>query len=252
MEMIWTLWFASTALNLAMFVPAYFLKTDKLTDISYALTFVLIAAYGLIQRVTPLGIAAFLMVFTWAMRLGIYLLTRILAMGKDKRFNTIRHNFSKFLAFWLLQGTTVFIVLLPTLLLFEKAEEEDLTTTAIAGFALYLIGILLETVADHQKYVFKRDPHNKGKWIAHGVWKYSRHPNYLGEILVWTGIYLFAVPSLPYPYYFVSAISPIYIFLLLVFVSGVPRLERAADEKWGNVRAYQLYKKKTGVLLPFW
>ena len=109
----------------------------------------------------------------------------------------------------------------------------------------------MESIADHQKYRFRDDPKNKNKWITHGLWQYSRHPNYFGEILVWTGIYLFAFPHLPYNHRLLGIISPLYIFCLLYFVSGVPMLERSANKRWGKDPAYQAYKKKTKVLIPF-
>lgn len=241
----------SIGLNLTMFFPAYLLKTDKLTDISYALTFTIVSVYSMLVHPTPLSITGCCMVCLWALRLGTYLMIRILNMGKDKRFNTIRYNPFKFLAFWLLQGITSLIVLLPMIFLTHNKQANNLTYTAMIGCSIYLLGLLIETVADYQKYTFKRDPKHKGKWIEHGLWQYSRHPNYLGEIFVWIGIYVFAFPSLPYPYQLIGAISPIYIFLLLVFVSGIPRLERAADQKWGEKQSYQAYKRRTSVLVPF-
>ena len=236
--------------NLWMFLPAYFFKTDCLTDISYATSFLVVSAYSFTEHVTNLDALAFLMIFVWAIRLGTYLFLRIIKMKADDRFNNIRQSFIKFFAFWLLQGVTVFIVLLPSIFLFKRADSE-LGHASIGGLVIYVLGMMMEAVADHQKYTFKKDLANKGKFIQTGLWKYSRHPNYLGEILVWTGIYLFALPHLTYPYNIIGALSPLYIFCMLVFVSGVPLLERSADKKWGKDPAYQAYKQKTRVLIPF-
>ena len=192
----------------------------------------------------------YLMVLVWAFRLGGYLFLRILKTKEDKRFDKIRDSFLKFLGFFTLQGVTVFMIIFPCINLF-KQEDSDLTLASMPGFAIYLLGIIMESIADHQKYRFRDDPKNKNKWITHGLWQYSRHPNYFGEILVWTGIYLFAFPHLPYNHRLLGIISPLYIFCLLYFVSGVPMLERSANKRWGKDPAYQAYKKKTKVLIPF-
>lgn len=250
MEFIWKALILSVGLNITLFLPAYFLKTDKLTDIAYALTFWMVSGYTLMVRMDLVSITALVMVWAWAIRLGGYLLIRIFKVGKDQRFDTIRVHFFKFFGFWLLQGVTVFIVLFPTICLVAKGRDRALTGLSIAGIAIYAVGLLLESVADYQKYLFKCKVENKGKWIDQGVWRYTRHPNYLGEILVWIGIYLFSYPILPSPYDLLGAVSPLYIACLLLFVSGVPRLERLADAKWGRDPAYQAYKQRSGALLP--
>lgn len=236
--------------NLWMFLPAYFFKTDCLTDISYATSFLVVSAYCFTEHVTRLDALAFFMIFVWAIRLGSYLFMRIIKMKADDRFNNIRHSFVKFFGFWLLQGVSVFMILLPSIFLFKRADS-DLGGASMAGFVIYIIGVIIEATSDHQKYTFKSNPQNKGKWIENGLWKYSRHPNYLGEILVWTGMYLFALPHLSYPYNIIGALSPLYIFCLLVFVSGIPMLENSANQKWGKDPAYQAYKKRTSILFPF-
>ena len=118
------------------------------------------------------------------------------------------------------------------------------------GLAVWLAGLVIETVADLQKSRFASLPENQGRWIDSGLWRYSRHPNYLGEILVWVGVYVFAVPSLSLPESFIALISPIFITILLRYVSGVPLLEKAADKKWGNSEGYQQYRLRTGLILP--
>ena len=177
--------------NLWIFFVAYFFSTDLMTDISYAATFLIVLSHVFTKYTTKLNTMTYLMVLVWAFRLGGYLFLRILKTKEDKRFDKIRDSFLKFLGFFTLQGVTVFMIIFPCIYLF-KQEDSDLTLASMPGFAIYLLGIIMESIADHQKYRFRDDPKNKNKWITHGLWQYSRHPNYFGEILVWTGIYLFA------------------------------------------------------------
>ncbi|MBN1275630.1 DUF1295 domain-containing protein [Candidatus Woesearchaeota archaeon] len=224
--------------NILMFLPAYFFQTDKLTDLSYSLTFVAIALYLFIAEPFSTGrLLLVLMVFLWAARLGGFLFIRIRKQKKDDRFDSMRGSFFRFLGFWLLQGVTVWVVLLPVTL-FEGPFHP-------IGVGVWLLGLLIESVADQQKYAFKQDPKNKGLFIRSGLWSYSRHPNYFGEILCWVGVYLAA------GVWVYGLLSPLYITCLLLFVSGIPLLERKADEKWGRLEAYQDYKRSTSLLVPW-
>ena len=188
-----TAFIIAIGINLIMFFPAYFLRTDKLTDISYALSFVVVAGYGLTLSGMQLpNLVLALMILGWSLRLGGYLLVRIRKMGRDKRFDEMRARFWKFGGFWLLQGFTVWMVLLPSTL-FWGEKIEVLSPYAFIGVGLWLIGLLIEAFADVQKYRFINDAANKGKWIESGLWAYSRHPNYFGEIVLWVGIYVYAL-----------------------------------------------------------
>lgn len=240
----------SLAIQVALFIPAYLFKTDKLTDLSYSLTFVLLAGISLLRSdITTLKLVLFFMVLAWGLRLGIYLFIRINKIKKDSRFDEIRIDPIKFLSFWVFQGITVFVVLLPTLLFFQVSSNYSLLT--LAGFVIWLIGLVTEGFADQQKFAFKNDSKNKDKWVDVGLWKYSRHPNYLGEILCWVGIYLFTFNSLSINYKLLGLVSPLFIITILLFVSGIPRLEEKADKKWGGDKEYQKYKRNTAVLIPF-
>ncbi len=237
-------------INLVMFIPAYKFKTDKLTDISYSVTFVVVALFGLLTNHISLSkLVLFLMIFIWAFRLGTYLLTRIQKMGKDNRFDSMRASIIKFGSFWVLQGFTVFVVLIPASYFFHESFEQ-FTLLSYAGILLWLIGLVIETIADYQKTTFIKNPENKGKWVNAGLWKYMRHPNYLGEILVWTGVYLYIFPALSSELAILGLVSPLFITFLLVFVSGIPLLEKSANKKWGNNHDYAIYKKNTGKLVP--
>lgn len=240
----------SVSLNLLLFFPAFLFRTDKLTDISYALTFITLAIFGLFTyEITFPSLVLSAMIFVWAIRLGIYLLSRIKKIGKDKRFDDKREKFWSFAAFWLLQGVTVWIVLLPSLLFFANSVVV-LPAAAYLGVFVWLVGIAIEAVSDKQKYTFINDPKNKGKWVDRGLWKYSRHPNYFGEILLWIGVYLYTIFGLSETQILIGLASPLFIAGLLSFVSGIPLLEKSADKKWGKNQKYLEYKKSTSILIP--
>lgn len=238
--------------NAALFAVAYARQSDKLTDFSYALSFIVVAvsAVVLAEHRSSLLVAAVVMVLLWALRLGGFLVFRIRKSGKDTRFDGIREDFFKFLKFWLGQGIVAWFLLLP--ILFLTQHQGAWSWVSVVGMLVWLCGLVLETTADMQKYLFTHDPKNKGRWIESGVWKYSRHPNYFGEICVWIGIYLTVVSSLGGLEQLMALASPAIIFLTLRFISGVPPLEKSADERWGDVADYQRYKKRTNLLLPFW
>jgi len=202
-------------INLIMFIPAYLFKTDKLTDISYSITFVVVAIFGLMQSSMNLAhILLFLMIFIWAFRLGTYLLLRIRKIGKDNRFDSMRESIVKFGSFWVLQGITVFVVLIPSTY-FYNSNFEKFNLLSYLGLLIWILGMLIESIGDYQKTKFINNPINKGKWVNTGFWKYSRHPNYLGEILVWIGVYLFILPALNNGQALIGLISPVFITTLL-------------------------------------
>jgi steroid 5-alpha reductase family enzyme len=170
-------------------------------------------------------------------------------MKKDSRFDGVRENFFKFLKFWLLQAIAVWVILLPSIATFS-IESPILNILAYVGLAIYLLGLIIESFADYQKYTFINNEDNKGMWIDSGLWKYSRHPNYLGEMMVWIGVYIFTLSSLTGILPFIMLASPLFIILLLIFGSGIPMLEKSANKRWGDNPKYQEYKKRVGVLLP--
>lgn len=241
----------SIGFNVAMFIPAFIYKTDKLTDISYAITFLAVVAFGYLRSDQELAhIVLTFMIFLWASRLGIFLYRRILRMKSDKRFDGMRDDFFKFLGFWLIQAITVPVVMISAILFLDQ-KDVSISTVSYLGLIIFLSGLVIEAIADNQKFVFSGDSKNKDKWIDSGLWSVSRHPNYLGEMMVWIGAYLFAVSSLSSASRYIALLSPAYIIGLLLFVSGVPLLEKSADKKWGANPLYLKYKKKTPVLVPF-
>lgn len=240
----------SIGFNLAMFIPAYFFKTDKLTDLSYSLTFLFIVVHLLFDQEFNLEkLVVSGMIVLWSLRLGTYLFIRINKMRKDDRFDKMRENFLSFLGFWSLQGLTVFIVLIPGVF-FLKNDFVSFNSLSYIGIGIWFFGFLVESIADFQKFNFKLNPINKDKWQTKGLWKYSRYPNYLGEILVWIGIFLTCMHGLNQNQLFVSLISPIFIIVLLLFVSGIPLIEKSRSFKFADNNEYNKYKNSTGKLVP--
>lgn len=251
MSILITSFIVSFAINIAMFLVAYKKQSDKLTDISYAVSFITIALYVFSQvgEESVFHIVLTLMIVAWGIRLGGFLLLRVLKNGKDARFDEIRGNFIKFLNFWLGQALAAWVLLLPMIFSFSK-DNVVMTNLTWVGFAIWLTGWAIELTADLQKYRFAQNPNNKDKWIETGIWKYSRHPNYFGEILVWIGVYIYTVSALSSIEGIIALASPLFISYLLLFVSGLPPLEKGADKKWGSNPKYREYKKKTSILIP--
>jgi steroid 5-alpha reductase family enzyme len=236
------------AIQYIMFMPAFFFKTDKLTDMSYGLSFIILALLSLKDFSLPKIILAS-MITAWGLRLSIFLFIRIRKINRDKRFDGVRENFFNFFGFWTLQGVSVFMIMICSLLFFDS--DASFSLLSLIGFIIWLSGLMIEAIADYQKFTFTNKPENKGKWISSGLWKYSRHPNYFGEILCWIGIYIYSYSSLLGINTFLGLISPVFIAFLLIFVSGIPILEKQAEKKWGDDEKYLEYKKKTAVLIPF-
>lgn len=239
----------SLVINIVLFLVAFKFKTDKLTDAAYALSFFVLAMFGLYSGELTSGRVIFAaMVSLWAFRLGGFLLYRIQKTGRDQRFDVWRNSFWLLGRFWVLQAITAWVVMLPVLLALSKSEV-NLTSVSIAGIVLWVFALTIETIADLQKFRFTQNPKNKGKWIAEGLWSWSRHPNYFGEILVWTGTYIAVFSTLTAPERIAGLASPLFIAGILIFATGIPILEKQADAKWGKDQAYKEYKKRTSELL---
>lgn len=236
--------------NALFFVVAAIRKTDVVTDLSYSLSFAVLAlVLPFLGAHKPLQLIAAAMVLVWAIRLGCYLFGRILRIKVDHRFDEMRGNPLRFANFWLLQAITVGVVMLPVSYLLGLDGAPKFGAWAIAGLALWAIGLVIEAVSDAQKSAFKGKEANRGRFISSGLWRYSRHPNYFGEILVWWGLFVYAVPFLDGAA-FVVAIGPAFLTLLLLFVSGIPLLEKSAEARYGADPAYREYKRRTSILVP--
>jgi len=238
------------AVNAAFFAVAAIRKTDLVTDLSYSLSFAVLAlALPDAGAHKPLQLVASLMVLLWAFRLGGYLFTRILRIKVDHRFDELRDKPLRFARFWLLQAISVAVIMLPVSYLLGRDGAPGFGPWAIAGLAIWLVGLAIETVSDAQKSAFKGMEKNRGRFISSGLWRYSRHPNYFGEMLVWWGLFVYAVPFLDGAA-FAVAIGPAFLTLLLLFVSGIPPLERSAEARYGADPAYREYRRRTSILLP--
>jgi steroid 5-alpha reductase family enzyme len=240
----------SLVVNAAFFAIAATRKTDVVTDLSYSLSFAVLAiVLPFAGARETVQLIASLLVLVWAVRLGGYLFRRILRTKVDHRFDGMRDKPLRFARFWLLQAITVAVVMLPVSYLLGRDDAPGVGPWTIAGVALWSIGLVIEAVADAQKSSFRARDENRGRFITSGLWRYSRHPNYFGEMLVWWGLFVLAVPFLDGAA-FAVVIGPVFITLLLLFVSGIPPLERSAEAKYGNDPAYRDYKRRTSILLP--
>lgn len=233
------------------FVPAYIFKTEKFYDLTGGLTYLAITLFAI--SLNPHSdlrsklIASFICL--WAIRLASFLFIRVLRSGEDSRFARIKKQFLRFLMAWALQGLWVSFSLAAGLAAITS-RPVAMDAFAWVGAGIWLVGFILESVADFQKNQFRSKPENKGKFITSGLWAYSRHPNYLGEIVLWLGIAVMAFPVLQ-GWQYVTLVSPVFVTILLTKISGIPLLEEAADAKWGGQPDYEAYKRRTAVLLPW-
>jgi steroid 5-alpha reductase family enzyme len=226
-------------------------QTEKFFDLTGGLTYISLSLLALFLSPGVDGRALLVgaLVMIWAARLGTFLYRRIHKAGKDDRFDALKTSFIQFLNVWTIQGLWVTFTMLAALITITSANRKELDVFAVVGLLVWAIGFAIEVAADRQKSRFNADPANKGKFIRTGLWARSRHPNYFGEIVLWIGVMLIAVPVLQ-GWQWVALISPVFVALLLTRVSGVPLLEKKADQKWGGQPDYEAYKKSTPVLIP--
>jgi len=197
----------------------------------------------------------------WTMRLGSFLLQRALKAGGDSRFDEVKHQPSKFTFYWFMQATWTLLVGLPVYLsnTIPANAHPPLGVRDYAGFALFIGSFAFEALADRQKTVWRHKRDSKEhdeKFITSGLWSISRHPNYVGEVGIWAGIWALSTTAFQTPYFprgtvAVAAISPIFTYFLLRKLSGVPPLERAGDKKYGNDPKWQEYKRTVPVFWPW-
>ena len=236
------------------YIPAFIFKTEKFYDLTGSLTYITAISFALYSTNTPqnldlgsliIGIAIIL----WAIRLGSFLFMRIHKDKKDGRFDSIKTSFSQFFMTWTLQGMWVFICSSAALVAIANPTGVPINIVFIIGLALFILGFVVEIIADNQKSVFRSIPENKDVFINEGLWARSRHPNYFGEITLWTGITVMGISTFEGMNY-LALFSPIFSYLLLNYVSGVRMLEYRGQKKWGHLDAYKTYKESTPKFIP--
>lgn len=232
------------------FIPAYLKQTELFYDLTGSLTFLSLLGWAFV--LTPsLSLRALLLlgcVGLWAARLGSFLFTRILKAGEDDRFADIKPHFLRFLMAWTLQGLWVSVSIAPALASITAAEQPAMGALGWLGLAIWAFGFGVEALADHQKSQWRAKAENKGDFIDVGLWAWSRHPNYFGEITLWIGVAVMCIPVLQ-GWQYLTLISPVFIATLITQISGVPMLEEKADKKWGGQADYERYKANTPVLM---
>lgn len=237
-----------------VFIPSYRFQTEKFFDLTGSLTYLTVVGVSLWasrQSAALDGRSLLLaaLVAVWAIRLGSFLFSRIHRAGKDDRFDDLKPSFVRFLNVWTMQGLWVTFTAAAALVAITSTYRKDLDGFALVGTLLWLFGFGFEAVADAQKSRFNSDPGNRGRFIATGLWSRSRHPNYFGEIVLWIGVAVIALPVL-HGWQRIALISPVFVAILLTRISGIPLLARKAEAKWGGQADYQAYKERTPLLIP--
>jgi len=252
-ELVFNAVFLAFAIQWIAFIPAYVFQTEKFYDLTGSLTYLSVIWYSLVfssnqfTNLNGANIVIVLLISLWAIRLGSFLFMRIHHDGEDKRFRSIKPSASQFFMTWTLQGLWVSLCSMCALTAISSTTGVVMNAFFYIGLALFILGFVVEVIADKQKSAFRANKENKDKFITSGLWAKSRHPNYFGEIVLWAGIAVMSFSSLQGLQY-LTLISPIFTYFLLVYVSGVRMLEARGDIKWGDNPDYQDYKKKTPTL----
>ena len=237
------------------YIPAFIFKTEKFYDLTGSLTYIAAISFALYSTNTTqsLDLGSLIIgaaIIVWAVRLGSFLFMRVHKDKKDGRFDSIKTSFSQFFMTWTLQGMWVFICSSAALVaIANPTGVVEINIVFKIGLALFILGFVVEIIADNQKSVFRSIPENKDVFIDEGLWARSRHPNYFGEITLWTGITVMGISTFEGMNY-LALFSPIFSYLLLNYVSGVRMLEYRGQKKWGHLDTYLAYKKSTPKFIP--
>jgi len=241
----------SFAVNWLVFVHAYRAQTERFFDLTGSLTYgsLVVLALALGGGADPRAWLVGLLVVVWAARLGSFLYMRIRRDGSDGRFDALKPSLPRFFMTWTLQGLWVFLTFSCGLAAMTSANALPLGGFALAGALLWFAGFAIEVAADGQKRRFRADAANRDRFIESGLWAWSRHPNYFGEITLWFGIALIALPVLS-GWQHLTLISPLFVYVLLTRISGTPLVEGRGRRKWGDDPAYRAYIERTPALVP--
>lgn len=246
----------TVVMQCSFFAIAFLCQFDKVTDLAGTLNFLTLAVLCLVVQdlYATRAVVVTVLVALWALRLGSHLLIRVIKRGKDERFDAMRANCLSFFGFWVFQIVWVFIVSIPVILVNSSdtlQQRKFGQAPDVVGIVVWAVGFFVEWAADTSKEKFYADKANKGQLLCTGVWKYSRHPNYFGEILCWIGITIVASVTFTgsQQWFYISVLSPILTFVLLMFLSGIPMAEERYDERFGMQLFYLEYKKSTSPLI---
>ncbi len=237
-------------------IPSLITSSEKYFDFTGMIATLLVIATAIFallnsgQQISIRSTIVAIFVSIWTLRLGTFLYIRIVKSGEDKRFREIKKSLPKFLMTWTLSALWVFLTTVNAVTIIILNQQVTLDLFFMAGFAIWILGFTFEAVADKQKKSFSKILENKDKFITLGLWSISRHPNYFGEIVLWTGIAIMSLPLLS-GWQFLTLVSPIFVYLLLTKISGLPFLEEKAEKKWGNDKGYLEYKNNTPILIPY-
>ena len=237
-------------LNTLSFMHSYVFKTDIFFDLIGSISFISVGVTSLIliTDVDANQILIFFLLIFWALRLGPFLFVRRLSAGADERLSEYFKSPLSLYFIWTMNSLWVFLTSLSMIIIFSSSQNNEFGLIQWLGLLIWVLGFLIEVVSDTQKSKFNKK--NKGAFIDVGLWKYIRHPNYLGEIIIWLGIFVISISYINSIFTALSILSPIFVFILLRFLTGVPQLEQRGQEKWGKQEKYLKYKERTGILLP--
>ncbi len=240
----------SYLLHWIIFVPSFIGQTEHYFDLTGTISYLTAIALGFYLNPSsdPRDLLIGVLITIWAIRLGTFLFTRVKKDGKDKRFTVMKTQFVWYLMTWTIGGCWVFITMAAGLAAITSNTTVALGWPALVGTLLWIIGFSIEIIADKQKRDFKKDNSKDKEFITTGLWAWSRHPNYFGEIMLWIGVTIIAYPVLV-GWQLCTLISPIFVYVLLTRISGVPLLENRAIKKWGSDPEYTSYLERTPVLI---
>ena len=232
-------------------VPSYLARTERFFDLTGSVTYIAVTLGVLLltRGWDARRVLLVVLVLVWAVRLGTFLFGRVSRTGADDLFDEIKGSFPRFLAVWTIQGLGVSVTAAAAWIAISASRQVDIDVFAVVGFLLWAAGLAVEVIADRQKSRFRADPAHRGRFISTGLWSRSRHPNYFGEILLWIGVAVIALPVLQ-GWQWVGMVSPVFVAVLIIRVSGIPLLEAKADAKWGGQPDYEDYKRTTPVMVP--
>ncbi len=236
-------------------IPASIGQTERFYDLTGGMTYLAVVSFSLwagsdVEKIGSRELLISALVAIWSVRLSGFLFLRIHHKGKDGRFDDLKTSPVRFLVPWTLQGLWIFLTANVVIVInSQSGPSPPLGVWDGIGLGMWILGFGIEVIADSQKTRFNSNPENEGKWIDLGLWSRCRHPNYLGETLLWAGIAIFGVACLE-GLERVAWVSPVFVYLLLTKVSGIPILDRRALARWGEDPAYREYRERVPAVFP--